>query len=121
MSVELNHTIVWARDKKASAEFLAGILGITVGAPVGPFVPVRLGNSVTLDYGDANEVRGQHYAFLVSDDEFEAAFSRIRTGGIGYWADPVHQRPGEINQRNGGRGVYFEDPNGHNMELLTRA
>jgi len=118
---ELNHTIVWARDKKASADFIAGILGIPVGAPTGPFVPVRLGNSVTLDYADTNAVRGQHYAFLVSDDEFDAAFGRIRTAGIGYWADPLHQQAGEINHRSGGRGVYFEDPNGHNMELLTQA
>jgi catechol 2,3-dioxygenase-like lactoylglutathione lyase family enzyme len=121
MSVELNHTIVWAHDKRASAQFLAGILGVPVDAPVGPFVPVRLGNNVTLDYGDADDVRGQHYAFQVSDDEFDAAFTRIRAAGIGYWADPRHQEPGTINHWHGGRGVYFEDPDGHNMELLTRA
>jgi catechol 2,3-dioxygenase-like lactoylglutathione lyase family enzyme len=104
---ELNHTIVWAHDKRASAEFLAGILGVPVGAPDGPFVPVRLGNNVTLDYGDASDVRGH------------AAFTRIRAAGIGHWADPLHQAPGTINHWNGGRGVYFEDPDGHNMELLT--
>ena len=121
MSAELNHTIVWARDKQASAGFLASILGVAVGAPDGPFIPVRLANKVTLDYGEARDIRGQHYAFLVSEDEFDAAFARIRAAGVSYWADPRHGQPGEINHRSGGRGVYFEDPDGHNMELLTRA
>ena len=121
MSVELNHTIVWARDKAASAEFLAGILGVPLGAPDGPFVPVRLANRVTLDFGDADDVRGQHLAFLVSDSEFDAAFARLRAADIAYWADPMHQQPGEISRGPGGRGVYFEDPDGHNMELLTDA
>jgi hypothetical protein len=101
MNVELNHAIVWVRDKAASAAFLAGILGVCVGAPDGPFMPVRLANRVTLD--------------------FDAAFARVRAAGIAYWADPMHREPGQINHWLGGRGVYFEDPDGHNMELLTRA
>jgi catechol 2,3-dioxygenase-like lactoylglutathione lyase family enzyme len=121
MSVELNHTIVWARDKAASAQFLAGILGLPVGRPTGPFVPVQLGNGVTLDYGTHSSISSQHYAFLVGDDEFDAAFARIRNAGIEYYADPFHARAGEINHHDGGRGVYFVDPDGHNMELLTRA
>jgi len=119
VSIELNHTIVAARDKQASADFLAGILGIPAGAPWGPFVPLQLANRVTLDYMDVPEVRPQHYAFLVSDDEFEAAFTRIRDAGLTYYADPGKQQPGEINHRHGGRGVYFDDPDGHLMELIT--
>jgi catechol 2,3-dioxygenase-like lactoylglutathione lyase family enzyme len=121
MTVELNHTIVWARDKAASAAFLAEILGLPVGAPVGPFVPVRLGNGATLDYADAPTVAWQHYAFLVNEAEFDAAFARIRDAGLTWYADPFQRRPGEINHEFGGRGLYFRDPDGHNMELLTVA
>lgn len=120
MSVELNHTIVSARDKHESARFLADILGVAVGAETGPFVPVALDNSVTLDFMTQHDIRPQHYAFLVSDAEFDAAFARIRTAGLTYWADPNHTRPSEINHRWGGRSVYFSDPDGHNMEILTR-
>jgi catechol 2,3-dioxygenase-like lactoylglutathione lyase family enzyme len=122
MSVELNHTIVAARDKKAAADFLAGILGLEVGAPLGPFVPVGTGNGVTLDFMDteAEEIVPQHYAFLVGDDDFDAIFGRIREAGIAFYADPAHQEAGRINHRDGGRGAYFDDPNGHNLEILTR-
>ena len=120
MSVELNHTIVAARDKATSARFLAEILGLPVGDPAGHFVPIRLGNGVTLDYAQAEQVQGQHYAFLVSEDAFDAGFAVIRERGIRYWADPGHRREGEINRRGGGRGLYFSDPDGHNMEILTR-
>jgi catechol 2,3-dioxygenase-like lactoylglutathione lyase family enzyme len=120
MTPQLNHTIVWSRDKNTSALFLAGILGVPVGAPTGPFVPVILGNGVTLDYADAEDPSSQHYAFLVGEGDFEAAFGRIRTSGIDYYADPFHREPGQINHMNGGRGVYFVDADGHNMELLTR-
>lgn len=120
MTAELNHTIVDARDKHASARFLAGILGVEVGAEFGPFVPVALGNSVTLDYLTQKDIQPQHYAFLVSDNDFDAAFHRIREAGLSYWADPHHETPGELNHRWGGRGLYFNDPDGHNMEILTR-
>jgi catechol 2,3-dioxygenase-like lactoylglutathione lyase family enzyme len=121
MTIELNHTIVWSRDKQVSARFLADILGVPVGAPTGPFLPIQLGNRITLDFADAVDVQGQHYAFLVGEDEFDAAFARIRSAGLDYWADPAHTTPGEINHHLGGRGCYFTDPGGHNMELLTRA
>jgi catechol 2,3-dioxygenase-like lactoylglutathione lyase family enzyme len=122
MSVELNHTIVAAREKKAAAGFFARILGLEVGAPLGPFVPVGTGNGVTLDFmdTDADEIAPQHYAFLVSDGEFDAIFGRIREAGIAFYADPAHQEAGRINHRDGGRGAYFDDPNGHNLEILTR-
>ncbi|GAA5043397.1 catechol 2,3-dioxygenase-like lactoylglutathione lyase family enzyme [Thermocatellispora tengchongensis] len=121
MSVELNHTIVRATDQAASAEFLARILGLPVGRPWGPFLPVELGNRVTLDYlqVERGEVQPQHYAFLVSEAEFDAAFARIREAGLTYYADPFRRRPGEINHHYGGRGVYFDDPDGHSMELIT--
>ncbi|HET6501386.1 MAG TPA: DUF4440 domain-containing protein [Amycolatopsis sp.] len=120
-TTELNHTIVPARDKAAAAEFLAGILGLPVGAPLGPFVPVQLSNGVTLDFMTADDVPSQHYAFLVGEEEFDAAFARIRETGGEYWADPGHHQPHQINHREGGRGVYFADPDGHNLELLTKA
>ena len=120
MSVELNHTLIWARDKEASARFLADILGLPVGQRSGPFVPVSLSNGVTLDYGAAEDVRPQHYAFLLGEEEFDAAFARIQAAGVEYYADPFHELAGRINHRNGGRGVYFADADGHNMELLTR-
>jgi len=121
MTVELNHIIVPARDKAESAQFLADILGLTPGEPSGPFVPVTVGNGVTLDFADYTEYHAQHCAFLVDDEVFDAAFSRIRERGVTYWADPHHTRAGELNHYNGGRGFYFDDPGGHNMELLTRA
>lgn len=122
MSVELNHTIVRARDKRASAKFLADILGVEVSPAAGHFVPVQLSNSVTLDYDDADEpIPTQHYAFLVDERTFDAAFARIKSDGVQYFADPGHSQPGEINRRGGGRGLYFPDPDGHNLELMTRA
>lgn len=122
MSVELNHTIVPARDEAASAAFLADILGLTVAPVAPPFVPIELANGVTLDYMRGTDpIASLHYAFLLSDAEFDAAFGRIRAAGLLYWADPGHQQPGQINTRWGGRGLYFNDPDGHNMEILTRA
>jgi catechol 2,3-dioxygenase-like lactoylglutathione lyase family enzyme len=120
MSVELNHIIIPAHDKHASAKFLADILDMPVGEPTGPFVPITVSNAVTLDYMNSHDFRSQHCAFLVDEVKFDGAFARIRDAGITYYADPGHQHPGEINHRWGGRGVYFADPNGHNMEILTR-
>jgi catechol 2,3-dioxygenase-like lactoylglutathione lyase family enzyme len=120
MSIQLNHTIVRAHDKHASAEFLAEILGLPVGEETGPFVPVRLANGVTLDYMTVTEPQPQHYAFLLDDQEFDAAFARIEGQGVHYYAEPGGGHPGEINHRWGGRGVYFDDPDGHAMEILTR-
>ena len=122
MAIELNHTIVPARDPKASARFLADILGVEVGAPVSHFTPVTLDNHVTLDYDQADEVIPHHYAFAVSDAEFEAAFGRIRDAGISYYADPGCRQPGQVYaSKNGNRGTYFRDPDGHLMEILTTA
>ncbi|MET9967321.1 VOC family protein [Streptomyces sp. NPDC006356] len=121
MTVQLNHTIVAAHDKQASARFLADILGLEVSPQYGPFIPVEVTNGVTLDYADSPDtITPQHYAFLVSEDDFDTIFGRIREAGLTYWADPHHRRAGEINHNDGGRGTYFEDPNGHNLEILTR-
>ncbi|ARZ70033.1 VOC family protein [Streptomyces sp. HU2014] len=122
MSVELNHTIVHSRDREAAAAFLAGILGLEVGEPAGPFLPVVTGNGVALDYAtvDPGSITPQHYAFLVPEAEFPAMFDRIKATGTAFFADPAGRRPGEINRNDGGYGVYFLDPSGHYMELLTR-
>jgi catechol 2,3-dioxygenase-like lactoylglutathione lyase family enzyme len=122
MSVQLNHTIVEVRDKGIAADFVTTILGLKVGAPFGPFLPVETSNGVTLDFMDSGAVRiaPQHYAFLVSEDDFDAIFGRIQQAGLAFYADPAHQEQGRINHRDGGRGLYFDDPNGHNLEILTR-
>ena len=121
MTVQLNHTLVAAHDKNTSARFLADILGLEVSEPFGPFIPVEIPNGVTLDFVESpDEITPQHYAFLVSEDDFDTIFARVRSAGLTYWADPFHSRPGEINHNDGGRGAYFDDPNGHNLEILTR-
>ena len=121
MTVRLNHTIVHARDKRASATFLADILGLPEPIPFGPFIGVQTGNDVTLDFLDADgEITVEHYAFLVDENEFDEIFGRIRERELPYWADPAQRQPNEINTRDGGRGVYFKDPSGHVLEILTR-
>ncbi len=122
MPVQLNHTIVAARDKRATARFFADTLGLTVGDPYGPFLPVETSNQVTLDFADtpAEQIAPQHYAFLVSEDEFDAIFTRIQHAGVAFYADPRHRGVGRINHHDGGRGLYFADPNGHNLEIITR-
>ena len=120
MSIELNHIIVHAKDKWTSAEFLAGILGLRAGPPWAHFVPVVVSNGVTLDYCDSEDVRPTHYAFLVSDAEFDAALDRLRSAGIEIYSEHDRTGPGEFNRFYGGRGVYFDDPNGHVLELITK-
>jgi catechol 2,3-dioxygenase-like lactoylglutathione lyase family enzyme len=121
MSVQLNHTIVWCRDKHRSAAFLADILGLPAPTPFGPFLVVEAANGVSLDYHDTNgEIAPQHYAFLIGEDDFDEIFGRIRERGLEHWADPGQAQPGRINRNDGGRGVYFEDPDGHLLEIITR-
>ncbi len=121
MSVKLNHTIVHSTDKAASAGFLAEILGLPPPAPFGHFLTVELDNEITLDFVQTNrEIVPQHYAFLVSEANFDNIFGRIRELGLEFWADPQGRRPGEINTNDGGRGTYFRDPNGHYLEIITR-
>jgi catechol 2,3-dioxygenase-like lactoylglutathione lyase family enzyme len=121
MAVQLNHTIVASRNRDASARFLAEILGLPDPVPFGPFMTVETANNVTLDFVEsAGDITGQHYAFLVSEEEFDVIFGRIEQRGLAYWADPFHRTPRRINRNDGGRGVYFDDPNGHNLEIITR-
>lgn len=121
MRVTLNHTIVHATDKHASARFLADVLGLEPPTTYGPFVVVQVGDT-SLDFADDHASDGfqrQHYAFLVSEDDFDAVWQRIRNRGLTYWADPFHHSPDRINHHDGGRGLYWEDPDGHNLEIIT--
>ena len=118
---QLNHTIVWCSDKRRSADFLTEILGVPPARPFLHFLVVDLENGVSLDYYEkTGPVAPQHYAFLVSDSEFDAAFDRIKARGIEHWADPARSQAGRINTHFGGRGVYFADPDDHLLELITK-
>ena len=121
MAVKLNHTIVAARDKKASASFLTDLLGLPPPVLLGPFALVTVGDQLTLDFMDSGEsIHPQHYAFLVSETEFDQIFARIQQRRLPYWADPYQRKRDQINHWDDGRGVYFEDPSGHLLEILTR-
>jgi len=121
MAVELNHTIVHAKDKQASAAFLTEILGLPAPRPFYHFLVVELANGVSLDFLETDEAfNTQHYAFLISEAEFDQSFARIKARGVTYWPDPVRSRPNEINRNDGGRGLYFEDPSGNLLEIITR-
>ena len=120
MAVELNHTIVKCSDKEASARFMVELLGLEEPTRYGPFVVVQLGNGVSLDYADdQGRPHPQHYAFIVSEREFDEIHGRIVERGIRYWADPLHRMEGEVNTKDGGRGLYWDDPDGHNLEIIT--
>ena len=122
MAIKLNHTIVHSKDPRVAADFLVSLFGLPKPKRFGPFLDVEVANGVTLAYLDAEdmEVQTQHYAFLVSEKEFDAIFGRIRERKLKYWADPEMKEEGEINRYYGGRGVYFQDPSGHLMEIITR-
>jgi catechol 2,3-dioxygenase-like lactoylglutathione lyase family enzyme len=118
---ELNHTIVWCSDKQRSTEFLTHILGLPPARAFFHFLVVDLENGVSLDYYQKEgPVSPQHYAFLVSDAEFDAAFGRIQEEDLSYWGDPARTQLGQINNHFGGSGVYFADPDNHLLELITR-
>ncbi len=118
--MELSHIIIPARSKWASATFLACILDVPAGPQRDLTVPVMFGNGVTLAYTDAEGFGSHHCAFLASEAEFDAAFARLRSAGITYYAGPHHERPGEISHLRGGRGVCFDDPDGHTIQIITR-
>jgi catechol 2,3-dioxygenase-like lactoylglutathione lyase family enzyme len=121
MTVQLNHTIVWCRDKARSAAFLAEILGRPAPTRFGPFQVVELDNGVSLDFHDTNgDIAPQHYAFLIDEATFDSVFTRVRARDLPYWADPGQSRANEINHNDGGRGFYFEDSDGHLLEVITR-
>jgi catechol 2,3-dioxygenase-like lactoylglutathione lyase family enzyme len=123
MTVALNHTIVASRDAEESAAFLSEIMGLPAPERLYHFVMVETANGVSLDFAtvaDGDDVVTQHYAFLVSEDEFDEIFGRILERGLDHWADPGRSQPGRINRNDGGRGVYFPDPSGHLLEIITR-
>jgi catechol 2,3-dioxygenase-like lactoylglutathione lyase family enzyme len=120
MAVELNHTIVPTRDKRAGARFVSAVLGLPEPGSFGPFAVVELANGVSLDFMDVeDQITTQHYAFLITEEEFDAVGDRLRERGVATWADPGHRTPG-FNTNDGGRGLYFDSPEGHNLEVLTR-
>lgn len=120
MSIVLNHTIVSARDKNATAAFLARLLGLTVGDPAGPFIPVRINDDLTLDFDDRRSCHAGHYAFLIDDATFDAVLARLqRDPAIDYGSGQERGWDRQINHLAGGRGVYVRDPDGHSYELFT--
>jgi extradiol dioxygenase family protein len=123
MPAALNHTIVHSDDAQVGAEFLSQVMGLPAPFPFGHFQVVEAANGVSLDFAtvpDGQDVLPQHYAFLVSEDEFDQIFGRVQERGLTWWADPQGRHEGEINTHDGGRGVYFQDPSGHFLEIITR-
>lgn len=120
MTIQFNHTIIAAADKEESATFLTEILGLEKPLKLGSFAVVQVGEA-SLDYTNSDdEITSQHYAFLVSEAEFDEIFARIRKRQLTYWADPFRRKEGKINHWDDGRGCYFNDPNGHLLEIITR-
>src|ERR1043165_7226138 len=120
MTISLNNHIVWCRDQRVSSQFLTDLFDLPAPVAWGPFLIVDLANGVSLDYHEAEgEIASQHYAFLVGEDEFDQIFGRIVEQGVDHWADPAQAEAGAINRNDGGRGVYFEDPDGHLLEIIT--
>jgi catechol 2,3-dioxygenase-like lactoylglutathione lyase family enzyme len=121
MTVTFNHTIIAAKDRNESARFFRELLELPEAPSWGPFINVQLDGGVLLQFAEPPvEIQMQHYAFLLDDDLFDRAYRRLREGGVEHWADPQMTRPGETNTEHGGRGVYFKDPAGHAIELITR-
>jgi catechol 2,3-dioxygenase-like lactoylglutathione lyase family enzyme len=121
VAVQLNHTIVWCTDRERSAAFATDILGLAPAVSFGPFLVVELENNVSIDYHQTDDpVAPQHYAFLISEEEFDQVHGRIVERDLDYWADPGCHQDRQINRHDGGRGVYFADPDGHLLEVLTR-
>jgi catechol 2,3-dioxygenase-like lactoylglutathione lyase family enzyme len=119
MAIVLDHTIVPAHDKVNSAQFFARIFGLEYGGPVSHFAPVKINDALTLDFDDRSNFESHHYAFKVSEAEFDAIFGRVKDEGIAYGSGPRSRTDMQINHRHGGRGFYFEDANGHVLEVLT--
>lgn len=121
MPAAFNHTIIAARNSTESARFFRELLELSEAPSWGPFTNVQLADGVLLQFAEPPvDIQMQHYAFLLDDALFDRAYQRLRERGITHWADPQMRRPGEINTEHGGRGVYFKDPAGHAIELITR-
>lgn len=120
MNITLNHTIVPAHDKEASAAWFAEVFGLQYGGLQGHFAPVQVNETLTLDFDNAAQFEPHHYAFHVGEPDFDAILGRVKQSGLPFGSEPSAQDNGEINTRRGGRGVYFRDANRHSWELLTR-
>jgi catechol 2,3-dioxygenase-like lactoylglutathione lyase family enzyme len=123
MAINFNHTIVAARNREESAAYFTELFGLPPAVEFGPFLAVTLEHGVSLDFAQApgdGDIHPQHYAFLVDEADFDAIYARIQQRGQPHWADPRGAHPGEINHHDGGRGVYFQDPAGHYLEIITR-
>ena len=119
MAIVLDHTIVPAKDKIAAANFFAEIFGLAVKPVRGHFAQVQINESLTFDFDDQPEAASQHYAFHVSEAEFDAIFARVKARGLAYGSSPFDHTNGQLYTRRGGRGFYFEDPSGHLLEVMT--
>jgi catechol 2,3-dioxygenase-like lactoylglutathione lyase family enzyme len=119
MPITLNHTIVPSHDKEQSAQFFARMFGLKYAGPVGHFAQVRVNDDLALDWDDRTSFEGHHYAFVVSDQEFDQIFGRLKTEKVAYGSGPNSSTDGDINHRRGGRGLYFSDPDGHLLEIMT--
>jgi catechol 2,3-dioxygenase-like lactoylglutathione lyase family enzyme len=119
MAIVLHHTIIRSRDKQRSARFFAELLGLQVGEPAGPFIPVQVNEALTFDFDDRHEFVSGHYAFLVDDPTFDHAMQKLQAGGIIFGSGRTIGWDQEIEHRNGGRTVYVQDPDGHSYELFT--
>lgn len=121
MAIQFNHTIVHSRDREEEATFFTEVMGLPTARPFGHFLVADLAHDASIDFvAGGTEIGGQHYAFLVTEDEFTEIYGRIVEWGIDHWADPQAKQPGEINHHDGGRGVYFRSPSGHYLEIITR-
>jgi catechol 2,3-dioxygenase-like lactoylglutathione lyase family enzyme len=121
MTITLNHTIVPSHDKEASANFFARVFGLEYAGVSGPFAAVHVNDSLTLDWGSSDNFESHHYAFLINEQEFDSIFDHLKAEGVTYGSGPFTPQDGEINTRLGGRGLYFADPDGHLLEIMTRA
>jgi catechol 2,3-dioxygenase-like lactoylglutathione lyase family enzyme len=121
VTVSFNHTIVFAKNNAESAGFYTKLFELPEPTAWGPFLSVELEHGVTIQFAAPDiEIQPQHYAFLVTEPEFDRIYRWITDAGMEHWADPQTTRPGEYNTNHGGRGVYFKDPAGHNLEVLTQ-
>lgn len=120
MTIVLDHTIVPARDRAASAKYFAELFGLAVGEPIGPFAPVQVNAQLTFDFDDRRPFEVHHYAFHLSEAEFDAVFGRVKARGLAYGSDPYDQENMRVREFNGGRTVYFKDLSGHLLEIRTR-
>ena len=120
MTVQFNHTILWVKDPAESAQFLADMLGRPAPTRFGPFHVVKTDNDVEVDFMHGDDVHPQHYAFLVDEGTFDEVLGRIRERDLPFWGEPDKSMPGEFNTNDGGRGLYWEEPGGHFLEIITR-